>query len=394
MAPLGQTVAVFDKSGKVVSTSKQLFGVFSQAKNAYRDRKAQIQSERNLRIAEKQALKAMQNYTIDDAPYEPQYEIQYEPSVAPSQRSRRSRSRYSSGRSHYQHRDIEYEQDLYSEASRSEYQPADMVRRHTQPEISMREPPRRPGVSRSMSDANIDMDLAYGDFNPDMVATRDVPPPMPPPPQQQQLQQFEDPELNGLVDKAQMLLEEAQCVQASATATIAHLQKNPEAMAAVALTLAEISNLAAKMAPAALSAFKTMAPTIFGLLASPQFLIAAGVGIGVTIVMFGGFKIIKQITGNDNSDKNIAPTAAPQIEEPPTMEEMLEINTEHLSSVEMWRRGVADAEASSVATSVDGEYITERAAAMSGIDVTTARMTRDPRFKFDDDESLAPSQRS
>ena len=57
------------------------------------------------------------------------------------------------------------------------------------------------------------------------------------------------------------------------------LQKNPEAMAAIALTLAEISNIASKMAPGALMALKTGAPAVFALLAAPEFLIAGGGGI-------------------------------------------------------------------------------------------------------------------
>lgn len=234
-------------------------------------------------------------------------------------------------------------------------------------------------TARSKSDAHIDMDLAYGEAHP--AALSRYSPPEPNVDDQKQL--------DGLVSRAQWLLEEAHCVQHSATATISHLQKNPDAMAAVALTLAEISNLASKMAPAALSAFKTAAPTIFALLSSPQFLIAAGLGLGVTVVMFGGYKIIKKIQSG-NAERGIEE----QEEETIAMEEMMELNMESESRVEMWRRGVADVEAESVGTSVDGEFITPRAAAMSGIDVTTARAERDPRFIFDDDNSVASSRRS
>ncbi|BAE57433.1 unnamed protein product [Aspergillus oryzae RIB40] len=380
MAPFGETIAVIDKSGKVVSTSKQLFGVFSNAKNAYSARKAQFQSERNAIIAEREALKAIQNYTIDDAP-----------SVASS---RRSRSRHHSGRSHharhYYDDDYEYEQDRGSVASRPDSyydRPQDLVRRHTHHDIAMRGPEARPTTSRSKSDAHIDMDLAYGDYNPHVLTKA--------PPQQNQLQKIEDPELSGLVNRAQWLMEEANCVHHSATATIAHLQKNPDAMAAVALTLAEISKIASKMAPAALSSLKSAAPAVFALLASPQFLIAAGVGLTATIVMFGGYKIIKQMSGNGNEvsrgpDRGLGPRPGESV----GMDDMVEINTECLSGVEMWRRGVADAADESIGTSVDGEFITPTAAMMSGIDVTTARMMRDPRFKFDDEESRASSHRS
>ncbi|KAL4817476.1 hypothetical protein BDW67DRAFT_159611 [Aspergillus spinulosporus] len=370
----------------MLSQSKHLFGVFNHAKNAYRERKAQVQAERNLKIAEKiaerEALRALQNYTIEDAP-----------SVASSRRShsRHHRHHHHSSRSQYQydrpHGGSVYEQDLHSSASRarSHYEPpTEMVRRHTHHDITVREPDTRPITARSKSDAHIDMDLAYGEFHPSAIAPRGSP-------QDQQLQSIDDPELNGLVSRAQWLLEEANCVQHTATATIDHLQKNPDAMAAVALTLAEISNVAGKMAPSALTMLKTSAPMIWALLASPQFLIAAGVGLTATIVMFGGYKIVKQLQQPSRALRE--EEVFEEQSDPRQMDEMIEFNTDCLNSVEMWRRGVADAEAESVAT-VDGEFITPRAAAMSGIDITTARMSRDPRFKFDDDESVASSHRS
>jgi hypothetical protein len=221
------------------------------------------------------------------------------------------------------------------------------------------------------------MDLAYGDASHAALSRYN-----PPDPKDDQKQ------LDTLVNRAQWLLEEAHCVQHGATATIAHLQKNPDAMAAVALTLAEISNLGRKMAPAALTAVKSAAPAVFALLSSPQFLIAAGVGLGATVVMFGGYKIIQRIKGGATEEEG------KPVETELEMEEMMEFNTEALSSVEMWRRGVADEQAHSVGTSVDGEFITPTAAAMSGIDVTTARARRDPRFKFEEDASVASSRRS
>ncbi|KAL5001831.1 hypothetical protein BDV10DRAFT_138968 [Aspergillus recurvatus] len=381
--PFGETIAVIDKSGQVVSTSKHLFGIFSHAKNVYRERKAQVQSERNAKIAEKiaerEALRALQNYTIDDAP-----------SVASSRRSRSRHHHHHLSRSHHHHDRPRggsiYEQDLHSSASRARFRyepPTEMVRRHTHHDITVREPEARPVTARSKSDAHVDMDLAYGEFHPSAIAPRVSP-------QNQQLQSIDDPELSGLVSRAQWLLEEANCVQHTATATIDHLQKNPDAMAAVALTLAEISNVAGKMAPSALTMLKTSAPVIWGLLASPQFLIAAGVGLTATIVMFGGYKIVKQLQQPSRAREEELYDEQSGSRQ---MDEMIEFNTDCLNSVEMWRRGVADAEAESIAT-VDGEFITPRAAAMSGIDITTARMTRDPRFKFDDDESVASSRRS
>lgn len=243
------------------------------------------------------------------------------------------------------------------------------------------------------------MDLAYGEYHAPTLAEKQL---------QRQAKQPPEQELDGLVKKVHGLLEEADCAQHTATATIAHLQKNPDAMAAVALTLAEISNVVAKLAPAALTALKTSAPTIFALLASPQFLIAAGVGIGVTIVMFGGYKIIKQIQQPQEVQENTRqaeyPVQEPIAQSGRNMEEMIELASD-CSGVESWRRGVADAEAESYGTSVDGEFITRTAANMSGLlvhdrvgdlrsskSVKSRKTTRDRRER--DDVSSKASSRS
>lgn len=192
---------------------------------------------------------------------------------------------------------------------------------------------------RSHSAPHVDMDLAYGEFHP------------------QSLERVEpdhhEEELSGLVGKVRRTLDEADCAHRSVTAIIAHLQKHPDAMAAVALTLAEISNLVTKMAPAALASLKGSAPAVFALLASPQFMVAAGVGLGVTVVAFGGYKIVKQIKANKANKNN-----------EDSVDEMVELNS-RVSQVEHWRRGVAESGADSVGTSVDGEFITPTAASMS-----------------------------
>ena len=135
------------------------------------------------------------------------------------------------------------------------------------------------------------------------------------------------------------------------------MQKDPDAMAAVALTLAEISNIVSKMAPGAVLAMKGSAPAVFALLASPQFLIAGGVAVGVTVVCLGGYKIIKKIKAKN----------AKEVEG--GMDEMLEIGPDEVSRIDNWRRGFAEAEAMSVGTSVEGEFMTPQAVALSGVDV-------------------------
>ena len=183
------------------------------------------------------------------------------------------------------------------------------------------------------------MDLAYGP----------IPPPLP------VATQADETEFKGLINKVKALLDEADCLQYSVTATISSLQKNPDAMAAVALTLAEISNIATKMAPGVLASMKGSAPAVFALLASPQFMIAGGVAVGVTIVAFGGYKIIKKIRARNTV-------------EDPGMDEMLEIGGD-VSAIDNWRRGIAEAEEQSVGTSVDGEFITPEALSLSKLDL-------------------------
>lgn len=179
------------------------------------------------------------------------------------------------------------------------------------------------------------MNLAYGSPPHDLHLRHHVP---------------KEQELAATMSKLDTLLLEAHCLQHSATQIIANLQANPEAMAAVALTLAELSNLLTKMSPAILTALKTSSPAVFALLASPQFLIAGGLAIGVTVVMFGGFKIIKKIQANNEAKKEAG-----------RMEEAL-VYEGDLGSIDQWRRGIAEVEAQSISTSVDGEFITPEAA--------------------------------
>ncbi|KAL8803945.1 MAG: hypothetical protein Q9200_006022 [Gallowayella weberi] len=340
MAALGETIAVVDRSGKVVSTSKHLINVFKEAKAAYRERKAEIVAGRQYELEEKRARRALKAGTVDD-----------------DRSSRASRESSWTKHSHRRPTAPRYysESAAISEVSSMNSPPTSprhpefghapapssprtmLARRHTDYDDA----PISPSLARSMSSpCQIDMDLAYGDV---------------PPPLEVASQGKDDVELRGLVHRVKMVLEEAECLQYSATAIIASLQKNPDAMAAVALTLAEISNILSKMAPGALMALKGSAPAVFALLASPQFMIAAGVGVGITVVALGGYKIIKKIK-------------AKHAEEDPGMDELLEIGG-GVSNIDNWRRGIAEAQAESVGTSVDGEFITPQAAALSRLNL-------------------------
>ena len=212
------------------------------------------------------------------------------------------------------------------------------------------------------------MDLAYGEPPPNLMMMG---------------RGHNEMELNGLVGKASFLLDEAKCVQHSVKSIIANLQKNPEAMAAVALTLGEITTLVKKMSPGALARVRVAAPAVFALLTSPQFLIAAGVGVGITVIALGGYKIIKKIQ-------------AKQLEEE-SPEQMIALSSE-INRVESWRQGVADIETQSVGTSVEGEIITPMAARLSKLNLAeeqaTARRKKGTRSVSSVDTKTVKSSRS
>lgn len=325
--------------------SKQLINVFKEAKSAYRERKAEIVAGRQIELEEKRARRSLKAQTMDDR------------SVASSGRT--SRSRHTSRRPTTE-RHHTTGPEMGRTSPRSPLSPRsftfdvdgnpmsrqELARRHTDHHSGF-SPPVTPtrALTTSAAREEIDMDLAYGD----------IPPPLP------VARVDEEVELKGLINKVKQLLEEADCLQHTASATIANLQKNPDAMAAVALTLAEISNIASKMAPGALLAMKGSAPAVFALLASPQFLIAGGVAVGVTIVAIGGYKVIKKIKANHAASK-----------EEPGMDEMLELGD--VSRINNWRRGIAEVESQSVGTSVDGEFITPHAAALSRLNLSEGGM--------------------
>jgi len=360
-----ETITIINKSGKVVSTGKHLVNIFKEAKEAYNEKKAEIRADHHQRAKERTSQKLLnarqETQSVASSRHSRRSKASHHRDRGSVSRppltdrnlslisegsvtsSRRSRSSHHGERSSGSRRNPPEYRSPYLENA-DLYHP-ELPRRHTD-HVDSRDQTiaRRPVPAytpyRSISNpdfhGNIDMNLAYGD----------LPPPLPSDNPSSEATQ----ELQASMSKLDSLLLEAHCLQHSATAIIANLQSNPEAMAAVALTLAEISNLLTKMGPGIITALKSSSPAVFALLASPQFLIAGGVAIGVTIVMFGGYKIIKKIQANKERQK-----------EANRMEEAL-VYEGDLSSIETWRRGIAEVELMSVATSVDGEFITPEAA--------------------------------
>jgi cell division septation protein DedD len=335
MAPraAGQTISVVDRSGKVISTSKTLMNVFKDAKAAYSERKAEIVAVRRADRKALEAQRGLQEMTLADD--------------RPSTSTHRSKSKRTA-KSRHGAQPHSRTQQLHSSASSSPRRSRDLgsvsprpslARRHTgQPSIEHLDLISHPGISRAattpLTDSFEDTHLAYGEIPPPLPLITTAPP-------------TQENELKKLLAKLSFVLDEANCLQHSVTTTILTLQKDPEALAAVALTLAEISQMAAKVAPGALTALKGSFPAIFALLASPQFLIAAGVGVGITIVAFGGYKIVKKIQAKYAENKTL---------------ELEEIDDD-VSRIEVWRRGI-EFDNMSPGTSVEGEFITPQAMAM------------------------------
>ena len=353
---VGQTVTIVNKSGKVVKSSKHIVNVFKEAKSAYNERKAEIKANRRRDDEERLARIKLRDLELDEEDARSRRSSRRN---SEDGRSEVKRSKTKSRRSHERPpfergvSDSFYAADRPSPKRRDSHRPSplrdevdaprvgELTRRHTE-NLDVAERRRhRPATARSASMDDIDMDLAYGE----------LPPPLP------ENKHDNTVELRTKMTNLQRLLDECNCIQHSVTATIDNLQKNPDALAAVALTLAEISNIAAKMAPGALTAMKGSFPAIVALLASPQFMIAAGVGVGVTIIALGGYKIIKKVKAKKAAEDGMLIEDGREPDSPVSEADELR----EISGIERWRRGIADAEAESLGTSVDGEFLTPQA---------------------------------
>ncbi|KAG7123585.1 hypothetical protein HYQ44_002221 [Verticillium longisporum] len=425
-----ETVTIINNSGKIISTGKQLFGVFKEAKACYQEKKAAIK-------ADKAFIKRAQTFDVSrdihaQAPppppsahnrayvYDDHVEYQEDARSRASHRSHRtSRTKRSQSQTSRRTRgDVEYHArpaltasnlKTHSEVSsmapsrvprtidyRSPYAetaPRDMalsrptlhhyttaptatesladsttIRGVPAPSIRSAPAPPEPGhlaraatfdVAPRRKEKEIDMNLAYGNIPPDLESRTDLDP------------AYKEAEAKTLIGRVESLLDEAECVGYSATTMIKRLQADPNAAAAVALSLAELSKLLKTMSPAFLGLLKGGSPAVFALLASPQFLIAAGAAVGMTVVMFGGWKIVKQIKDAQAQKEAIAaeamafealPEPAPQVYAPSSVhpemtgaemprgggyggsqgsyDEALVLE-EELSTIESWRRGIA-----------------------------------------------------
>lgn len=455
--PFEQTVTIINNSGKIISTGKHLVAIFKDAKAAYQEKKASIRSEQvGIKRAQTFDVRPIyEEYDLYDEPetyYEPRYiedrRRSHDDHDAASRASSRTHRSRRSHRSHHPDHDgrpgpptralTETNLQALSEVSstapsvrprayRSPYAetaPRDMAlsrptlasptrarhmaaaptivsSQYTESIISEANPRDSMLVARPRSDPSlrkrksIDMNLAYGNIPPDLESRVDLDP------SYKNSPGANEAEARTLMGKIEGLLGEAQCIHHTATAIISHLQAKPEAAAAVALTLAELSTLLAKMSPGFLGVIQSGSPAIFALLASPQFLIGTGIAVGVTVVMFGGWKIVKKI--QEAKAIQAEQVAIPMVAQPMSPQEPLSqphggagyaqgarfgggassfdealVLEEELSTIESWRRGIAPYGEDE---SVDMELISPEAmrSAMADNDAKTVRSSRTHR---------------
>lgn len=256
----------------------------------------------------------------------------------------------------------------------------------------------------------IDMNLAYGNIPPDLASRTDLGPVTKAEEERAQAdaELKKQQEARTLMARIDTILDEAEAVQHSATSIIDHLQRKPEAAAAVALMLAELSTLLKTLGPGFLSVVKGGSPAIFALLASPQFLVGVGVAVGVTVVCFGGWKIVKRIKeAKAVAAEKEANAQAFEMQDqqqyvprsgqsgfeagmrygepgPGSFDDALVLE-EELSTIETWRRGIVPSEADdeelarSIAESADLELITPDAAQSVRDDGRSIRTVRTHR---------------
>ncbi|UKZ91597.1 uncharacterized protein TrAFT101_006572 [Trichoderma asperellum] len=375
--PLDATITIVNNSGKLISTGKQLLSIWKTAQTSYREKKTELSEGRAQERAAERApppvpVKRAQTFDTGRSIPRRQYD---ELSVASSARTYKSSiakkqlppvpnqlaltegnleklsevSSVAPSKAPSSYGGINNNNAMVVKGSFSRVDPP-MALQKVQPRM----------VGRTRSDTEIeaqkrfsmgsDLHLAYGDIPPDLADRVDLDKHTayseePTLYDEQQHIEDEREQAEQLIHKIENLLDEASCAQHSATAIITHLQERPDAAAAVALTLAELSGIITKLSPGFAAILKGTSPAIFALLASPQFLIGTGIAVGVTVVMFGGWKIVQRIAQNSvGAKKPMAYEAAaaplPQIDNGVDEAIVLETVEVDISSIDTWRRGI------------------------------------------------------
>ncbi|PTB65571.1 hypothetical protein BBK36DRAFT_1202087 [Trichoderma citrinoviride] len=285
--PLDATITIVNNSGKIISTGKQLLSIWKTAQASYREKKTELNQER----AQERAAAADKR-----------------PPPVPVKRAQTFDTSRTIPRRQYDELSLALTEGNLEKLS----------------EVSSVAPSKPPSAYKGSyaADAPEGLDFPEGHV------------------------EDEREQAEQLIHKIENLLDEAHCAQHSATAIITHLQERPDAAAAVALTLAELSGIITKLSPGFAAILKGTSPAIFALLASSQFLIGTGIAVGVTVVMFGGWKIVQRTFAKKAvayEGAAAAPAAAvPRLEEPVDEAIVLETVEVDISGIDTWRRGIVD----------------------------------------------------
>ncbi|KAL7914227.1 hypothetical protein GGI35DRAFT_237948 [Trichoderma velutinum] len=372
--PLDATITIVNNSGKLISTGKQLLSIWKTAQISYREKKDELSQERAQERAKPPPVPIKRAQTFDTSRSIPHRQYD-ELSVASSHRTFKSSIAKKQlppvpNQLALTEGNLEKLSEVSSVAPsklpssyQGSYGDAMLVKSgfsRVEPPMALQQAQPRPLV-RTRTDLETeamkrmsmgsDLHLAYGDIPPDLADRVDLDVHTTPHVDLRDVHvEDEREQAEQLIHKIENLLDEASCAQHSATAIITHLQERPDAAAAVALTLAELSGIITKLSPGFAAILKGTSPAIFALLASPQFLIGTGIAVGVTVVMFGGWKIIQRATQNSFAKKPVAYEAAaapvpnlPQLPESGIDEAIVLESVEvDISKIDTWRRGIVD----------------------------------------------------
>ncbi|EWC46390.1 hypothetical protein DRE_04333 [Drechslerella stenobrocha 248] len=267
---LNYTVEVVDKTGKAIHTSRTILGALREARDAYKAKRAERKAERDAEKAARRAVK----------------ERAYEEQLREARHARREARRAieDGGRAEDRRRERRERHERRMIEAGGVAGVAGAVGAVGAAEMLTRDNGSDTSSLYSAADAN----RSTGQLTVRSMTDLSLPPPPP------EVDEEED-HLTALFTQVQDIIDHAAAAQSSVITLVEALRRDPETLAMVGITLAEISTIIAKMSPAALAGVKLSWPMVFTFLASPQFAIVAGVGIGTTIILLGGYKIIKKM---------------------------------------------------------------------------------------------------
>lgn len=278
------TVTVMNQHGEVIHNgTKSFFSALKEAKEAYKQRKAEIASERRAqgRAREKVIRWNSSRYggTIQDAPAQAASE---DDSAHHGRRKHRKPARRnSSSLSTWSAEEVTEDALVVRSISREDTTARRGHQQRLEEEQVRQVHQQSHGGALSAHDRTMDMAPAL--FNdPSVVAVQ------------------------SLLARVQSIIDEINCITFGLTTLLTELQKTPETFAAVGLSLAEIANMVTHIAPTALLFLKTAFPTVFALLSSPHFAVIAGVAGAATVIVLGGYKIVRNIMAGADVNMELA----------------------------------------------------------------------------------------